>query len=256
MSDFNSDAKRKRIEMAFKVGALGLVGFVVSPFVFIAIKGMIGLLIAGGIGLGVVYMAPAWGRTFANWRLTAIKFEARKNPVETLQNLLNKKTEAAKVYHDQLVTFKAKKKGFSAQVKQYESEGIEDLPIYQEQLAQMNQLEAMKDQKYQEAMAMLDEFAKTIERTQKKWDMACAAAAMNEAAGQVGGDVFDKICQDTAMDAVQEKMNQSFAELDMAFLDAKPKVTVSPPRTALNPAAAPDPIFEAVPVAEKIKARR
>ena len=49
--------------------------------------------------------------------------------------------------------------------------------------------------------------------------MACAAAAMNEAAGQMEGDVFDKICIETALDSVQTKLNESFADLELALLD-------------------------------------
>jgi len=83
----------------------------------------------------------------------------------------------------------------------------------------MKQLLELRNQKYQEAKDTLKEFEETIQRTDRKWKMACAAAAMNEAAGQLDGDVFDKICIETALDSVQNKLNQSFADLEIALLD-------------------------------------
>jgi hypothetical protein len=35
----------------------------------------------------------------------------------------------------------------------------------------------------------------------------------------MAGDVFDKICIETAIDAVQTKVNQTFADLDLSLLD-------------------------------------
>jgi hypothetical protein len=77
----------------------------------------------------------------------------------------------------------------------------------------------IRHQKYQEAKQALEEFADTIEKTDRKWKMALAAMAMNEAAGQMEGDAFDKICIETALESVQTKLNQSFADLEIALLD-------------------------------------
>ena len=44
------ELKRKRIEAVVKIVAMLVTGFVVAPFIFIAVKGLIGLAIAGVIG--------------------------------------------------------------------------------------------------------------------------------------------------------------------------------------------------------------
>jgi hypothetical protein len=96
---------------------------------------------------------------------------------------------------------------------------LEDADVYTEQLGKMKQLLQMRQQKYEDAKNMLVAFSDTIQKTDRKWKMACAAAKMNEAAGQMEGDVFDKICIETALDSVQTKLNQSFADLEVALLD-------------------------------------
>jgi hypothetical protein len=108
---------------------------------------------------------------------------------------------------------------FSDQVKKYVKDGLEDSDVYVEQLRKMKQLLELREQKFSEAQDALVAFSETIQRTDKKWKMACAASAMNEAAGQMDGDVFDKICIETALDSVQSKLNESFADLDLALLD-------------------------------------
>jgi hypothetical protein len=88
----------------------------------------------------------------------------------------------------------------------------------------MKKLLEIRQQKYQDAKAALEEFSRTIEKTDRKWKMALAAMAMNEAAGQMEGDAFDKICIETALESVQTKLNQSFADLEIALLENTEKV--------------------------------
>jgi hypothetical protein len=80
------EVKRKRIETAVKILALGVVGFFVAPFIFAAIGGMIGLAIAGVVGLVAINLAPSVAVAVANWRLKALKAVAAANPIETLEN--------------------------------------------------------------------------------------------------------------------------------------------------------------------------
>jgi hypothetical protein len=213
------EQRKQRVETALKVVGVGVVGFIVAPFVLQAIGGLIGLGVAAAIGFVGINFAQYFSMKVANWRLKAIKAEAMKNPCETLQNQYIQKERALVDYKTNIAKFAAQVMAFADQVKGYVREGLEDAQTYVEQLKKMNQLLELRKQKYQDAQDMLAQFAETISRTEKKWKMACAAMAMNEAAGELAGDTFDKICIETALDSVQTKLNESFAELDIALMD-------------------------------------
>lgn len=213
------ELKHKKIQTAVKIVGTGVVGFFVAPFVLTAIGGIIGLSVAAITSFVAINLIPWFGMKVANWRIKLIKNEAMKNPVETLQNQYVQKSKALEDFKENIRVFAGQVLSFSDQVKQYVKEGLEDADVYVDQLSKMKQLLDLRQNKYQEAKDALEEFSETIKRTDKKWKMACAAMAMNEAAGQMEGDIFDKICIETALDSVQNKLNQSFADLEIALLD-------------------------------------
>lgn len=86
------EQKRKRIEGLVKIGGLCVIGLVVAPFIFLTIQGLLGLVLAAGISFTAINFVPWYAAKVANWRLKAIKHEASKNPIETLQNDLRFKT--------------------------------------------------------------------------------------------------------------------------------------------------------------------
>lgn len=71
----------------FAKGAVFLVfGFLMAPFIFTAITGLLGL-IAGLVIVGTAWtVLPAIEDKAKNMRLKLIKAEAAKNPIETLEN--------------------------------------------------------------------------------------------------------------------------------------------------------------------------
>lgn len=218
-STLTPEQKKQRIETIVKILGLGVVGFLVAPIIFVTIQGLIGLAIAAALSFGIIAFIPYFAMLIGNWRLKAIKAEAAKNPVETLQNQLIEKQSALNAFMDNIRKFTAQVLSFADQVKQYTKDGLEDAPVYVEQLAKMRQLLELRKQKYQDAKDMLVEFERTIQQTDRKWKMALAATAMNEAAGKLTGDTFDQICVETALSSVQDKLNQSFADLEIALLD-------------------------------------
>lgn len=217
------DAKKQRIETIAKIVGIAVTGFFVAPFIFLTIKGILGLAIAAGMSFVIVNFLPYFAMKVANWRLQAIKAEAMKNPIETLQNEYAAKQGALQVFKANIMTFAAQVLSFETQVNKYVREGLEDAAIYKEQLGKMKELLALRKKRYEVAVSLLAEFEATIQRTDRKWQMAIAAAKMNEAAGQIEGDAFSKICIETALEGVQTQLNQSLAELETALLDDKVK---------------------------------
>jgi hypothetical protein len=216
------EQRKERTEFIVKLVGLGGIALLVGPFMVTILHGL-GALLAVAATVGVAYVVQKmWGvfaLMVANWHLKALKAEATRNPVETLQTEYVKKQQALSQFKQQLIAFIAEVNNFAAKVRDYVKQGLEDAPIYQEQLAKMIQLQELRKQKYTDAEDSLAEFAEAIRRTDTKWKMACAAAHMSEAAGDMEGEVFDKICIETAIESVQTKLNQSFADLDLALLD-------------------------------------
>ena len=107
MNELTLQTRRNRIETGVKVVGLAVAGFVVAPFISVAIQGIIGLAVAATVSLGIVYATPAVASSLANWRLKLIKAEAMRNPVETLQNQYVKKQQALEEFREQIRIFSA-----------------------------------------------------------------------------------------------------------------------------------------------------
>ena len=238
------EQRKQRIETIAKVVGLLGVCFVLGTTTIAATVmtgiGVLGALILASAGVFTVWKFIPWfAMMIGNARLKAIKAEAMKNPVETLQNQLVKKREALQVFKEQIRIFIGQVMSFETQVKQYVKEGLEDAQVYVEQLGKMKQLQALRQAKMKQVEEQLNEFEESIERTDRKWKMALAAQAMNEAAGEIAGDVFDKICIETSVNAVQDKLNESMADLEMALMDEENKRELEAEKNAKRQLAAP-----------------
>ena len=216
------EQRKARLQLGLNIAGVCIIAAIVGPFAVTILHGL-GAILAVTATVAIAWTAMKFTNTFtlmvSNAALKSMKAEAMRNPVETLQTQYVKKADALKAFRQQLNNFVAEVGNFTAKVQSYVKQGLEDAPIYVGQLKKMKQLEALREQKYTDATNSLADFAEAIRRTDTKWKMACAAQHMSEAAGEMEGDVFDKICIETAIDAVQTKLNQSFADLDLALLD-------------------------------------
>lgn len=219
MIELSPEQRKKRIETIVKTVGLLVAGFVVAPFVFIAIKGLIGLAIAAAIGMGIVFFTPVVAAIAVNLRLKALKAEAKRNPVETLQKDFIQRQTALADFRQAIVSFSAEVKNFADKlvdfVKQYPAEADK----FKDQLSKMKQLLNLRQKKYQQAQESLASYQLEIQKAGAIWEMGCAAARMNEAAGMSEDDFLAKIQTETAINAIQTNMNEAFADLEISLLD-------------------------------------
>jgi hypothetical protein len=258
------EQRKQRTENIVKVlSVLGL-SLILGPFFFTILHGLgaiAALIVATAVLFTVWKFIPWFAMKIGNARLKAIKAEASKNPVETLQNQLVEKRNALTDFKENIGVFTAQVLSFADEVKKYVDEGLEDAQTYVDQLKKMRQLLDLRKEKLARAEEAVAEFEVNIQRTDRKWKMALAAQNMNEAAGQIAGDIFDKICIETAMDSVQQKLNESFADLEIALADenkekAKQIVAERHKQKQLTTTSV---VVEALPVvedAEKVPVRR
>ena len=215
------EIKRNRIEKIVKILSLLVVGFLVAPFVFIAIKGLIGLVVAAAVSLVVVNLIPWFSAMVANWRLKALKHEAAKNPIETLQNDYRKRIEALQAFRQSILNSKAEVASFRDKLEGFKKQYPADTAKFDEQYSQMLALLKLRGKKYEEAKGNLERYNGEITRAKAIWDMAQAAAEMNKAAGVDADEFYAKIQVETALDSVQKNLNLAFADLEMSLVDEK-----------------------------------
>lgn len=228
------EKKRKRIELVVKVVALGVIGFVVSPFIFATIQGLVGLLIAGSIGVIAINLAPWAAVKVANWRLKALKHEASLNPIETLENQYGERKAALIQIRSGIKEFHAQVENFRTMIEEFKQKYPEDTR-YDDKYGKMQALLANRVEKYKSAQVGLAQFDEMIERKRAEWKIAQAAASLDKAAG-VGEDFISKLMADTALDSVQTHLNAAFAELEVSLLDNDQKnvIRVQPVVVALK----------------------
>lgn len=221
MTEQELEKRKQRIMKIGKVGLLALVGFVVAPFIFLAIKGLIGLVVAAGIGLLLINITPVLMEKFANWRLKAIKAEAAKNPIETLQRDFGQRQDALQRFREAITTFSAATMTFGDKLDGFKEQFPKDATKFEQQLAKMKKLLDIRRLRYKEAEDALEQYAAEIDRAKAIWAMGLEAAKMNKAAGMTEEDFLAKIKVETALDSVQTSMNTAFAELETSLLEAK-----------------------------------
>lgn len=212
-------AKKQRIASIAKWSLAAIAALLVAPIIFLVIKGAVGLVVAAVIGLAVVNFAPAVSMKFANWKLKAIKAEANRNPIETLQNVFQARMADKAAFKTRITAFRTEVSGFADKVEVFKAQFPKDADKFARQLEGMNMLLARREAKYKQVKAELEQFEAEIQRADAIWQMSLAAQALNAAAGMENEDVYAKIKTETAIESVQYSLNKAFAEMQTELMD-------------------------------------
>lgn len=207
--------KHARIKKWVTVGLIGLTGLLVSPIIFLTIKGIIGLIIAAFIGLAVVSFSPWVAMKFANWKVKAIVHEAATNPIETMTNLLLAKKEAWGRFKDQVTASATARDNFKTKMDAFVKKYPERAPEFIEKYEAMSELVERQKRALSDAKKAITLGEEKLTEMQAYWEMSQAAQEANQAMGMNTGDLYEKLKADTACDAVFESMNRAFAQLEV-----------------------------------------
>lgn len=214
--------------------ALGLAAaLVIAPVIFLVVKGLIGLALAGIVGLAIINFAPVMSMKFANWKLQAIKGEAMRNPVETLQSVWSEKEEALAEFLKRITDFATEVNGFGNKLEDFKVEFPGEAPKFEATLRSMQDLLGRRQQRYRESKEKLAEFAGEIRKADAIWRMGLAAQAMTQAAGMTEDDFMQRIKTETAYDSVQTSLNRAMAELEASLLEEAPMALTHQPSDGL-----------------------
>lgn len=222
------EIRREKLATYTKWG-LGLVGAVIiSPIIFLAVKGIVGLALAALAGLAVINLAPVVSMMFANWKVKAIVGEASQNPIETMTNLLVAKRQAFRTFQAQVENAVTAMRSFEQKTIEFSKKFPHRAAEFQVQLANMKRAIEKQKQALVEADDALDAGEAKLEEMRAYWSMSQAAQAAGKAANLDTGDVYEKLKADTACDAVYESMNKAFAQLEVAAVLDTPALENNP----------------------------
>ncbi len=208
-------------------GLAVLVLAAVAPVVWLAAAGGAGILVLGGlllVGYTLTQTLPLIAQTLENRVLAARKAEARRNPIEQLQNEVFRRAERLKVFRSALVSVGAQIASITQMITARRHKDPQHvLERQQHALDRLQQFHRLNLQRLNKAEAALDEFKATVERKESEWRIALA---IEEATATMDPNAAETLMQDlladSALRSVQDRFNAVFAELDvqMSSVDA------------------------------------
>jgi len=249
MNTTDLEKKRKHIELAIKLGALGVFGFLVAPFVFTAVTGLIGAVVCALVGLTIVNAAPAVGALAANMRIKAIKAVAALDPIATLENQYKDRMEALEQMRENIKQSIAILNDLKAQIQEHDRQYPGHPSQFTDKYLQLRQLVDLRGHKYQDAQKALKAFSEMLDEKRTDWRIS---QTLNKAAklADVGKDFQTKLMADTALTAIQDNLNYAFSELETSLLDAQGDQAAAAPAVAAPAKQAQIPVKTGAPVAD------
>lgn len=216
---------------------------VIAPVAWLAVSGMVGLALAGGIGLIGINAAPVIALKLANAKyrvmdaervehLEKVQAAAAENPIETIQLSYNGRVQDAAKFADSITEFRTEIKNYEGTVKEFEAEYPDDAAAGREQLLFMRENLKDREARYASVQAELANLASTIKKMRALWKLAMATQKMNKLAGMNTGDEFARIKNEAAVDSVMSNVNKAFAQMETATMVnrkvTKPAITNNP----------------------------
>lgn len=208
------EEKANRTKQITQVLLFTVLGCTVGPFAALAIPGMIAIGVCGVIGAATIAFAPMIGMKLGNYRLKLLKAEAMKNPIETLQLDYLAKQKKLEENLQSIEKLRTATLTWEDKVEKFRRIYPNDVGRFETQLNNMRALVLEHEQAYSAAAEQLTNYGHEIERASAMWDMTIAANSAAETAQLTIDDFTQRIKSDTALEAVQLRMNDSFSQLN------------------------------------------
>lgn len=212
----NDDLKRERTAMFVKWGLGLLAALAISPVIFLAVKGLVGLALALVVGLALVNFTPYVAMKFANWKLKAVKAEARENPIETRQNVALAQHRRLEEKSGHTASFGTEIRNVADEVQNLRDHNqATDADLLAAELAALQEDFDEQVLQLNEARDALAKYEDETVRLSRRWKGAEALLRARGANGKALNQELEKLVSQEATDAVNSKMNEAFARLDV-----------------------------------------
>jgi hypothetical protein len=222
-----------RFNLLVKVAIVAAIAFIVSPIIFMVVKGIIGVVLALAIA-GIAYaLSPA----FASW-LTALKFKSlnyviSRAPVEELIQRAKERWDALNEQMELLKEQAATLAVYKKRALKTAAEFPEEAKELNDNLAQYEQLFAYRVTAFQDAKNETIKFSRTVDKAESMYQMAVADAALGKSFGK-NKDFMAVFREKTAFDAIDKASAQSLANLKMALVDNDYGTKIDAPAHAIK----------------------
>lgn len=217
------DPRAKRWGNVAKILFLIFAFALLAPVIWLAVGGILGFIFFLAIYIGAWMIRPWVFAKAANTRLKMIKHEAAKNPVETLQNELQRQSLALEQRRVAIGNLNGQIRSLSDKVDSIgQKYGKTDSAYVKlaEQLHDLQRVANNRETKWKGAAQQLKRFEQEIERAGYIWDAAQAAAQAQESSGLTEDDLTAKLRTETSLDAIRDSFNTQLAALDTDLLSS------------------------------------
>ena len=213
-----SQITKEKIELWAKIAIAVLAIFLVAPIIFELVKGILGVAAAVLIAGILIAVAPAVSLAIANLGVFLLKFEATRNPVETLQNEYKEKAKLLESRKDAIELGMAKLKTFEGKVLTLKTKYPEEAPQFEAQLKLMRELLEIRKDRYKTAARGLKDFQDVVEKADAIWQVTQALKDISVGHDQTD-EFYSELRTKTALESVQESLAHSFSELDSSMME-------------------------------------
>ncbi len=191
-----------------------------SPMILSALQGGVGLLglgVVGVIGVGFIQMLPLLGQKLENNLLKLRKAEARRNPVEQLENRYLERSRQLETAKQALTTIRTNISAMGNQLeKQAKNDPGHDLTSARKSYNSMFVFYEANVGRFTEAQKILDDFRIAIDRKRFEYQFAQSGQAALECLNSTQVDEQTKeLLSDEAVLSIETQYNQVFATMEL-----------------------------------------
>lgn len=188
---------------------------IVAPIIWAGVGGIIGLVLGLGVLFASIKFAPVFSRMVSNQVLKSIKWEARRNPIETYERQFKEQEDQINADEKLADQFSAKVERFRNDVEEIRKHSPEDYPAFQRQLQDREETLNLVREGIRAAKCEQVDFSKLIDRLKIVWRATQSDAAIGAFSERLSKrDAIKKIESDEALSAIKDRMATSRANLE------------------------------------------
>lgn len=206
-----------------------------APIVWAAVSAGAGIAALAGmaaVGFAAFQSLPLAMQRLENRLLQLRKTEARRNPIEQLQNEMLRRADRLQSFRGALVAVGGQIESIDQMLaeRKHQDPG-HVLERHAHALQRLRHFHAANLNRLTQAHGALEEFRLTVQRKESEWNIAQAIDIANTALDPNATDnLMQDLLTDTALRTVQDRFNSVFAELDVQMSS-----TDGPTRNLLAP---------------------
>lgn len=236
--NFDPVTKKMQLDARYKWLIGGVAAIVVSPVIFLAVKGMVGLACAFAVGTVITQLAPVFSLRLANWRVKLLIQAIEANPIETMINLRIEKEEELNKAGKEIVDFETAVRNYDDQVKDFSQTDPDEVAAFQEIADKMEEALRSMKQNRADAQTALELLISKIGKAERIYKMSLEAQKVTALSKTAEAKVFQEIKERVAFDTVRTQLNRAFASLSEA-VDRRKQINMqvkSLPKMSESPA--------------------